>query len=73
MGVLVLHLLGAYCFHLSLNNLGAKPPRMIALYALIPLGNIIRVVELSIAVNAKMKEIGVTRGMSFASVKAIEA
>jgi len=31
------------------------------------------VVELSKAVNAKMKEIGATRGVSFASVMAVEA
>jgi len=47
--------------------------RMTALYALIPLGNIPCVVELSKAVNAKMKEIGATRGVSFASVMAVEA
>ena len=46
---------------------------MIALYLLIPFGNIPCVVELSKAVNARMKEIGATRGMSFASVRAIEA
>jgi hypothetical protein len=73
MGSLLLHLLGAYRFHLSLNNLRAKLPRMIALYTLIPFGNIICVVHLSKSVNAKMKEIGVTRGINFAGVKAIEA
>ena len=46
---------------------------MIALYALIPFGNIPCVVELSKAVKAKLKEIGATRGMSFRSVRAIEA
>jgi hypothetical protein len=71
--VLVIHLFGAYWFSLSLKNLGIQSPRMIALYALIPVGNIPCVVELSKAVNARMKEIGATRGMSFASVKAIEA
>jgi len=60
MGVLVLHPIGAYCFDLSLNNLGAKPSRMIGLNALISFGNISCVVRLSKAVNAKMKEIGTT-------------
>jgi len=46
---------------------------MIALYTLIPFGNIICVVHLSKPVNPKMKEIGVTRGINFAGVKAIEA
>ena len=72
-GVLVLHLLGAYCFHLSLKSLGLQRPRMIALYALIPFGNIVCVVELSKAVNAKMKDIGASRGMSLAIIKALEA
>lgn len=72
-GVLVLHLLGAYWFHLSLKNLGIKRPRMIALYLLIPFGNIPCVIELSKAVKAKMKVIGATRGMSLKSVRAIEA
>ena len=71
--VLVLHLVGAYCFYLSLVYLGVKRPRMIALYLLIPFGNVPCVIELSKAVNAKMKDIGATRGMSLASVKAIEA
>jgi hypothetical protein len=71
--VLLLHLVGAYCFHLSLVYLGVKRPRMIALYLLIPFGNIPCVVELSKAVNARMKEIGATKGMSFRSVSAIEA
>jgi len=46
---------------------------MIALYALIPLGNIPCVARLSKAVHARIEEIGATRGVSFASVKAIEA
>ena len=71
--VFVLHLVGTYCFHLSLVYLGVNRPRMIALYLLIPFGNIPCVVELSKAVNARMKEIGATRGMSLADVKAIEA
>ena len=70
--VFVLHLVGVYCFHLSLVYLGVKRPRMIALYALIPFGNIPCVVALSKVINAKMKDIGATRGMSLASVKAIE-
>ena len=72
-GVLVLHLLGAYNFHLSLVYLGVKRPRMFALYLIVPLGNIPCVVELSRAVNAKMKEIGASRGISLESVRAIEA
>ena len=72
-GVLVLHLLGAYCFQLSLKSLGLQRPRMIALYALIPFGNIVCIVDLSKAVNANMKDIGATREMSFRNVRAIEA
>ncbi len=45
---------------------------MIGLYTLIPFGNIFCVVELSKAVNAKMKEIGVTRGMNDAEIRDIE-
>lgn len=66
--VFVLHLVGAYCFHLSLVHLGLQRPRMIALYLIVPLGNIPCVVELS----AKMKEIGASRGMSLRSVRARE-
>jgi uncharacterized membrane protein YraQ (UPF0718 family) len=72
-GVLVLHLLGTYSFHLSLRSLGLQRPRMLALYLIVPFANIPCVVELSRAVNAKMKEIGASRGMSFESVRAIEA
>ena len=46
---------------------------MIALYALIPFGSMPSVIDLSKAVNAMMKEIGATRGMSLADVRAIEA
>jgi hypothetical protein len=53
--ILVIHLFGVYWFYLSLVHLGLQRPRMIAFYALIPLGNIPCVVELSKAVNAKMK------------------
>ena len=72
-GVLVLHLLGANNFLQSLVYLGVKRPRMFALYLIVPLGNIPCVVELSRAVNAKMKEIGASRGISLESVRAIEA
>ena len=67
--VFVLHLVGAYCFHLSLKNLGLQRPRMIALYLIVPFANIPCVVWLSKAVNAKMNDIGATREMS---VRAIE-
>ena len=46
---------------------------MIALYALIPFGSMPSVIDLSKAVNARMKEIGATREMSFRNVRAIEA
>ena len=69
MVVLVLHLVGVYCFYLSLKNLGAKQPRMIALYLIGPFGNIPCVIELSKAVNAKLKAIGASRGMSLESVR----
>ena len=71
--IFVLHLVGVYWFYLSLVYLGVKRPRMIALYALIPFGNIPCVIDLSKAVNAKMKDIGATREMSFRSVRAVEA
>jgi len=71
--ILVVHLVGTYWFYLSLKNLGLQRPSMIALYALIPLGNIPCVVELFKAVNARIEEIGATREMSLANVKAIEA
>jgi hypothetical protein len=70
--VLCLHLLGAYSFSRSLELLGVDRKRMIGLYTLIPFGNIFCVVELSKAVNAKMKEIGVTRGMNDAEIRDIE-
>ena len=54
--ILVVHLVGTYWFYLSLKNLGLQRPRMIALYALIPLGNIPCVVWLSMAVKAKQAE-----------------
>jgi hypothetical protein len=70
--VFVLHLVGAYCFHLSLKNLGIKRPRMIALYLIVPFGNIPCVIDLSKAVNAKMKDIGATREMSLGDIRALE-
>ncbi|MFM2223614.1 MAG: hypothetical protein RLZZ78_1871 [Armatimonadota bacterium] len=45
---------------------------MIGLYTLIPFGNIFCVVELSKAVNARMKEIGATRGMKYDEIRALE-
>lgn len=70
--VFLLHLVGAYCFHLSLKNLGIKRHRMTALYLIVPFANIPCVIELSKAVNVKMKEIGATRGMSIADIRARE-
>lgn len=70
--VFLLHLVGAYCFHLSLKNLGIKRHRMIALYLIVPFANIPCVVELSKAVNVKMKEIGTSRGMSLGDIRARE-
>jgi hypothetical protein len=55
-GVLVLHMVGAYCFHLSLKNLGLQRPRIIALYLIVPFGNIPCVVWLSKLVKAKQAE-----------------
>ena len=70
--VFVLHLVGAYCFHLSLKNLGLQRPRMIAFYLIVPFSNIPCVINLSKVVNAKMKDIGATRGMSLGDIRAIE-
>jgi hypothetical protein len=54
--VLVFHLLGVSCFHLSLNNLGVKRPRMIGLYLLVPFGNVLSVVWLLRMVQVKQAE-----------------
>jgi len=70
--VLCLHLLGAYSFSRSLEVLGVDRKRMIGLYTLIPFGNIFCMVELSKAVNARMKAIGVTRKMNDAEIRDIE-
>jgi hypothetical protein len=70
--VLCLHLLGAHSFSRSLELLGVDRKRMIGLYTLIPFGNILCVVELSKAVNARMKAIGVTRKMNDAEIRDIE-
>jgi len=70
--VLCLHLLGAYSFSRSLEVLGVERKRMLGLYTLIPFGNIFCVVELSKAVNARMKAIGVTRKMNDAEIREIE-
>ena len=70
--VLCLHLLGAYSFSRSLELLGVNRKRMIGLYTLIPFGNVFCVVELSKAVNARMKEIGATRGMKYDEIRALE-
>jgi hypothetical protein len=70
--VLCLHLLGAYSFSRSLEVLGVDRKRMLGLYTLIPFGNIFCVVELSKAVNARMKAIGVTRKMNDAEIREIE-
>jgi hypothetical protein len=70
--VLCLHLLGAYSFSRSLEVLGVDRKRMIGLYTLIPFGNIFCMVELSKAVNARMKAIGVTRKMNDAEIREIE-
>ena len=70
--VFVLHLVGTYCFHLSLKNLGLQRPRMIAFYLIVPFANIPCVINLSKTVNAKMKDIGASRGMSLGDIRAIE-
>jgi hypothetical protein len=70
--VLCLHLLGACSFSRSLEVLGVDRKRMLGLYTLIPFGNIFCVVELSKAVNARMKAIGVTRKMNDAEIREIE-
>ena len=70
--VFVLHLVGAYCFHLSLKNLGLQRHLMIALYLIVPFGNIPCVIDLSKVVNAKMKYIGASRGMSLGDIRAME-
>lgn len=48
--------MGVYWFYLSLVYLGIQRPRMIALYLLIPFGNVPCVIELSKAVKAKQAE-----------------
>jgi len=70
--VLCLHLLGAYNFSRSLELLGVERRRMIGLYTLVPFGNIFCMVELSKAVNARMKVIGATRGMKYDEIRALE-
>lgn len=70
--MLCLHLLGAYSFSRSLEVLGVDRKRMIGLYTLVPFGSIFCVVELSKAVNARMKEIGATRGMKYDEIRALE-
>lgn len=70
--VFLLHMVGAYCFHVSLKNLGLQWPRMIALYLIVPFANIPCVIDLSKAVNAKMREIGASRGMSLGDIRARE-
>jgi len=70
--VLSLHLLGAYNFSRSLELLGVERRRMIGLYTLVPFGNIFCMVELSKAVNARMKVIGATRGMKYDEIRALE-
>ena len=70
--VLCLHLFGAYSFSRSLEVLGVDRKRMIGLYTLVPFSNIFCMVELSKAVNARMKAIGVTRKMNCADIRVIE-
>ena len=70
--VLSLHLLGAYTFSRSIELLGVERNRIIVLYTLVPFGNIFCVVELSKAVNARMKVIGATRGMKYNEIRALE-
>lgn len=72
-GVLCLHLIGSYFVSMALKHAKLNRSWRVPLYMLIPLGNIVCMVELSKVVNAKMNAIGATRGMSIASVKAIEA
>jgi hypothetical protein len=67
--ILVLHLVGVYNFYLSLMHLGLQRPRMIALYLIVPFANIPCAIDLSKVVNAKMREIGASRGMSLESVR----
>ncbi len=45
---------------------------MIALYLTVPFANIPCVIDLSKAVNARMKDIGATRGMSLGDIRAKE-
>jgi hypothetical protein len=70
--MLCLHLIGAYTFSRSLEVLGVERRWMVGLYTLVPFGNIVCMVELSKAVNARMKAIGVTRKMNDADIRVIE-
>ena len=70
--VLCLHLFSAYSFSRSIELLGVERRRMAGLYTLLPFGNIVCMVELSKAVNARMKAIGVTRKMNDADIRVIE-
>lgn len=70
--VLSLHLIGAYSFSRSLRVLGVQRMRMIGLYTLVPFGSIFCIIELSKAVNTRMKAIGAARGMKHEEILAIE-
>ena len=70
--VLCLHLLGAHCFSRSLELIGVDRKRMIGLYTLVPFGSIFCIIELSKAVNTRMKAIGAARGMKHEEILAVE-
>jgi hypothetical protein len=68
----IISIQAALSFVIPINTGSNIRIRMIALYALIPVGNIPCVVELSKAVNARIEEIGVERSLGFADIKRIE-
>lgn len=71
-GVLCLHLIGSYFVSMALMHAKLNRSWRVTLYMLIPLGNIVCMVELSKVVNAKMNAIGATRGMSLREVETLE-
>ena len=82
-----LHLLGVYNYYMALKNLDLVNLKMVALYLVLPLGNLFVIIELSKTINSilekmevevtgnistSLENVGLGRVYSFADIKAIE-
>lgn len=85
--VVFLHLMGVFNYYMALKKLDLLNVKMVALYLLLPLGNLFVIIELSKTINSilekmeieitgnistSLRNVGLGRVYSFADIKAIQ-